>query len=228
MMSSTTRQTEATSAKQAILDAAERLFAERGFAATSMRDLAAAAGTSKALVHHHFGNKDELYQAVISQVIARYAERQQPNLAATADPRTSIIEGMRTLFQFYKENPSMVRLGAWAQLEGTSTRWPGDEQYWNSVVARVCDAQAAGVLRDDIEPVLLIQILGALNYSWWQFKEAKSHLLDEVPDPETLDERYLQAALEVFLQGAAGPAAKQQPQGCPPGERAPGEKAGDG
>ncbi len=201
-----TQSREGTSGKQAILEAAERLFAERGFAATSMRDLAEAAGTSKALLHHHFGSKEELYQAVISQVVGRYTERQQAQLQPGVDPQKSIIEGMRTLFRFYQETPNLVRLGTWAQLEGTSTRWPGDDQYWSLVVDRMRDAQAAGVIRDDLDPIFLIHIIGALNFSWWQFKDVKEHFLSQMGDQETLDDRYLEAALEVFLNGAAGPA----------------------
>ena len=50
--------------RAAILDAAERLFAQRGFAGTSMRALADAADTSQPLLHHHFGTKRGLYAAV--------------------------------------------------------------------------------------------------------------------------------------------------------------------
>ena len=45
-----------------LLDAAEKLFCERGFAATSVRDLTAEAGCNIAAVNYHFGGKDQLYQ----------------------------------------------------------------------------------------------------------------------------------------------------------------------
>lgn len=44
-----------------LLEAAEELFAERGFAATSVRDLAEAAGVNVAAVNYYFGDKDSLY-----------------------------------------------------------------------------------------------------------------------------------------------------------------------
>lgn len=47
--------------RAAILDAARRLFAERGHAATTVRDVAAAAGVDPALVIRYFGSKDELF-----------------------------------------------------------------------------------------------------------------------------------------------------------------------
>jgi AcrR family transcriptional regulator len=45
-----------------LLDAAEKLFCERGFSATSVRDLTAEAGCNVAAVNYHFGGKDQLYQ----------------------------------------------------------------------------------------------------------------------------------------------------------------------
>ncbi|KXK63951.1 TetR family transcriptional regulator [Micromonospora rosaria] len=52
-------------------EAALRLFAERGFAATSARAVAAEAGLSPALVMHHFGSKEGLRAAVDEEVLAR-------------------------------------------------------------------------------------------------------------------------------------------------------------
>jgi AcrR family transcriptional regulator len=49
----------------AILDAAGRLFAERGFTAVSVRDIAAAAGVSHALVHRYLGSKEQVYKAML-------------------------------------------------------------------------------------------------------------------------------------------------------------------
>ncbi len=51
----------------AILDAAEKLFAERGFTAVTVRDIAAEAGISHALVHRYLGSKEQVYRAVLSR-----------------------------------------------------------------------------------------------------------------------------------------------------------------
>ena len=58
--------------RRGLLRAAERLVAERGFAAASLADIAAAAGVSKGAVYHHFQSKDELLLALLDQ---RFAER---------------------------------------------------------------------------------------------------------------------------------------------------------
>ena len=53
--------------KTRILDAAESLFVEHGFEATSLRSLTAAAGVNLAAVNYHFGSKEELFQAVLTR-----------------------------------------------------------------------------------------------------------------------------------------------------------------
>jgi AcrR family transcriptional regulator len=60
---------DATSAdtKTRILDAAELLFTEHGFEATSLRSLTAAASVNLAAVNYHFGSKEELFQAVLTR-----------------------------------------------------------------------------------------------------------------------------------------------------------------
>lgn len=56
--------------KDTILDAAELLFAEQGYAATSLRQLTTRAGVNLAAVHYHFGSKEDLVRAVLSRRIA--------------------------------------------------------------------------------------------------------------------------------------------------------------
>lgn len=51
----------------AILDAAEKLFAERGFTAVTVRDIAAGAGVSHALVHRYLGSKQDVYRQVLAR-----------------------------------------------------------------------------------------------------------------------------------------------------------------
>ena len=53
--------------KTRILDVAERLFAEEGFAATSLRAITSEAGVNLASVNYHFGSKDELVREVFTR-----------------------------------------------------------------------------------------------------------------------------------------------------------------
>jgi AcrR family transcriptional regulator len=53
-----------------ILDSARGLFEESGYGAVSMGDVAVAAGVTRALVHHYFGSKRELYLEVVREVLS--------------------------------------------------------------------------------------------------------------------------------------------------------------
>ena len=57
----------ATDTKERILDVGERLFADRGFPATSLRDITHEAGVNIASVNYHFGSKDALLAAVLER-----------------------------------------------------------------------------------------------------------------------------------------------------------------
>ena len=59
--------------RAAVLAAAERLFAEQGFANTSLRDISCTSGVSHPLIHHHFGSKEGLYQAVKRRLVENSA-----------------------------------------------------------------------------------------------------------------------------------------------------------
>ena len=73
-----------------ILDAAERLFAERGFRGTSIRAITDLAGANLAAVGYHFGSKAQLVAAAIRRVtepiIAEQPARLDRLLARTPDP----------------------------------------------------------------------------------------------------------------------------------------------
>jgi len=64
----------AGAAREALLDAAVALFAERGVAATSAVDIAARAGVTPALVHYYFRGRETLLDAVVDERMLRFIE----------------------------------------------------------------------------------------------------------------------------------------------------------
>jgi AcrR family transcriptional regulator len=71
--------------RAAILDAAERLYADRGFADVTLRDIVAAAGVNLAAVNYHFGSKDELIaELFVTRSLATNRERLNELKAAEA------------------------------------------------------------------------------------------------------------------------------------------------
>jgi TetR/AcrR family transcriptional regulator len=65
------QEAEAGESKDRILAAAERLFAEQGYAATSIREIAQGAGVNRALIYYYFKDKRDLYWAVIQEGVGQ-------------------------------------------------------------------------------------------------------------------------------------------------------------
>ncbi len=85
--------------KQKILDAAEELFAQQGFAPTSVRQLTAAAGVNLAALHYHFGSKDGLIQALfarrlgpLNQERLRLLDEQESRFGAAPVPVQELVK----------------------------------------------------------------------------------------------------------------------------------------
>ena len=74
MNDAATRDPELTRAR--ILEAAYDLFVEKGFAAVSLREPAERSGVTKSLMHHHFGCKEVLWDAVKEAAFGRYYQGQ--------------------------------------------------------------------------------------------------------------------------------------------------------
>lgn len=76
--------------RAAILKAAAEAFADKGFAGTSMEDVAAAAGITKLIVYRHFSSKEALYEAVLERVSTRLAEEFVAHLGRTPPPGVGV------------------------------------------------------------------------------------------------------------------------------------------
>jgi len=70
------------STKNKILDAAESLFADKGFNGTSLREITSLADVNLAAVNYHFGSKKELIKAVMSRYMNELAPRLESSLSA--------------------------------------------------------------------------------------------------------------------------------------------------
>jgi AcrR family transcriptional regulator len=74
------------STREVLLETAERLFAERGFAATSVRDIVGAADTSAPSLYHFFGSKENLLVELINDRHTRYCDDIEADLALAKTP----------------------------------------------------------------------------------------------------------------------------------------------
>lgn len=92
----------------AVLDAAERLFAAAGPMSVSLRAIAEEAGVNYGLVHRHFGTRDDL----LERLLARYADRWAERLG----PDTGYDEALDVLLGPTAETGAYLRLLAWRLL----------------------------------------------------------------------------------------------------------------
>src|SRR3954471_3561067 len=151
--------------RAAVIDAAERLFSEKGFAATSMRDISAASGVSHPLIHHHFGSKEALYGAIKRRMVDGYARRFPAAARSTSRP-LSIRAEMRRLMTYLSENPVMFRLCGWTRLEGDVQVWPGEPDLLDSLRQRIEAAQRRGRIRTDLDAASLSLMIFGLIFFW--------------------------------------------------------------
>jgi len=94
--------------KEAIMKAAEKLFAEKGFAATSMDEVAAAAGVSKGSLYNYFANKSQLFgETVISGI--KYFQRKADEIVQNAySVRPAASQFVRLFVGIYSDNRVMA------------------------------------------------------------------------------------------------------------------------
>ena len=87
---------ESTETRQRILNAAQRIFAEKGFAATSVREITTAAVCNIAAVNYHFGSKEKLYEALFRTTLKRLTDLRVKRIsgvleAADRDPTLTLV-----------------------------------------------------------------------------------------------------------------------------------------
>jgi len=110
--------------RTAILDAAERLFAEKGYDATSLNEVGAAAGVSRGTPGYFFGSKADLYQAVLDRCFAEVREAvrsgRERALASGQSPETILAGAVSDYFDFLAARPNFIRLIEREALNGGS------------------------------------------------------------------------------------------------------------
>jgi TetR/AcrR family transcriptional regulator len=126
-----------------LLDAAEEVFAERGFRAASTSEIARRAKLNKTLIHYYFRSKEGLYQATM-QRIARQMAPFLEDLAIT-DPVEAVVAATRRYVRLLADHPHYVRLCAYETLEGIETH--GDMEMYDRLMQATSQAIRRGVDR---------------------------------------------------------------------------------
>jgi AcrR family transcriptional regulator len=113
-MTAPERERNATRTREAILDAAERLFAEQGYDATSLSQVGQAAGVSRATPGYFYGSKPELYRAVLDRCFGEVRQAIQAGreraLASGESPEVVLEGAVSDYFDFLGARPNFLRL----------------------------------------------------------------------------------------------------------------------
>jgi len=108
------RERNAARSREAILDAAEHLFAERGYDATILSDVGQQAGLSRATPGYFFGSKADLYRAVLERCFTEAREAvfkgRDRALASNEPPEAILAAVIRDYFDFLTTRPRFIRL----------------------------------------------------------------------------------------------------------------------
>jgi AcrR family transcriptional regulator len=100
-----------------VLDAAEDLFAEKGYEATSLGDVADKVGIRSPSLYNHFRNKEALYVAVMERLLEAFTA---PLAELLNQPVTKgrVLDWLERLIYVHHENPNFARLVQHAALSG--------------------------------------------------------------------------------------------------------------
>lgn len=171
--------------RQELLRVAAQLFRRKGFAATTTRDIAAAAGMRSGSPFYHFDSKAALLFAVMEQGMRAALQRQADALAG-ASPEKQMHTLVRAHFDILLGPGSdfiPVMLYEWRSLTATQraaiARLQRDyEAAWTGALQGLCET---GHIRADAR-VARLMFLGALNWSVQWYKPKKGASLEELTD----------------------------------------------
>jgi TetR/AcrR family transcriptional regulator len=200
-MSRSPNNTDHHSTRDAILDAAQGLFADRGFADTSVSRIAEAAGVTKSLIHHHFGSKDQLWREVKNRRFREYFDIQRQELVETAPDIECVRDGIIRLFNVFRGDPELARLIAWHIVEPGHDSHEEEYELITKGIEKLLEGQEIGHMRRDIDPRYAVVAFLSLIIQWFIGRREYLAWLDLSADRTDVDEEYLDTILKIFFEG---------------------------
>jgi AcrR family transcriptional regulator len=147
-----------------LVEAATRLFAERGYEDTSIEAVLRETGVSRGALYHHFAGKEALFEAALEEVERGVARAVIDSVAGVSDPVEALRKGTRTWLELADDPvvrqislidaPSVV---GWEQWRGI------DERHGFGLMKHALESlAAAGHVRPELVDVLAHMLLAAL------------------------------------------------------------------
>lgn len=164
-MSSRTQAERSATTRGALIEAARRLFAERGYAAVGTEEIVRDAGVTRGALYHHFSGKKELLAAAYEQIEREIAEQVTSGVSPGAGPLETLSEGAQLFLDRCLE-PEVQRIAlldapavlGWEQWREIGAR------YGLGLIAALLTAgiESGEVRRQPVDP-LAHALLGALD-----------------------------------------------------------------
>jgi TetR/AcrR family transcriptional regulator len=174
---------DAEGAREAILNAAETVFAEHGFDGARIDAIAKASGYNSSLLFHYFDDKLGLYTEVIKRADSEMSELQVRVLAPLLGVETDFSKAHEfkalleviatTIFDFLVARPRFMRMMLWEQAEGWQTYAKIISRFSTQDVeqfeAIFHKARTAGLLRSDFAPLIQMSMVLQICMSYLTF-----------------------------------------------------------
>jgi AcrR family transcriptional regulator len=170
-----------------VLEAAGRLFREKGFAATTVREIAAAAGILPGSLHYRFASKEDLLLALMDRGIERAVSTVRVAIADVRDPLDRIRAALRAHLRLLvrEDDSTYVLLYEGRSLSGAARdhmvrlrdRY---DALWDGLLH---EAAGTGRLRPDVDLRLVrFFLLGGVNWTAQWFSTRGPHSVEQVAD----------------------------------------------
>ena len=149
---------------EAVRAAATDLFAERGPDAVTVREVADRAGVNHALIHRHFGTKEELLRVVLAEAVERMAD--------VARHTTNTGEDIRELVAAMRQEEPAIRLLGWAILAGYPIEqvWPEYPAFQKVHDVLTDEQERSGGRGDREDPRIVVATGTAMLFGWILFR----------------------------------------------------------
>jgi AcrR family transcriptional regulator len=170
----------AEGAREAILNAAEAVFAEHGFDGARVDAIAEESGYNKSLLFQYFGDKIGLYEAVTRRADKEITELEMRMLSPFLEDETIASDArrfktfletiVRGIFDYLHEHPRLTRIILWEQAEGWQTFSKfltradiEDADQFRKLFNKACEV---GLIRSDIDPIIQLTIAEQMCWSY--------------------------------------------------------------
>ncbi|GAB2889648.1 TetR/AcrR family transcriptional regulator [Paralcaligenes sp. KSB-10] len=164
-----------TARKDEILEVAARLFADEGYKAVSLLDIAEAVGLSKTTLYHYFDRKEEILGTIVVSTVRQLSEHVDAAVARHTEPQDRLIAFMEAQAEFFETHQAFfqVLLTRFANLKEPNMRDVAIEwrvNYENTIRNIVRDGIAAGLFQARSPNAVVRAVISSVYWMarWYQ------------------------------------------------------------